>query len=315
MTVLVTGGTGMIGATVVGLLCGRGERVAIFCRNPPQDAKDGGRVQWIAGDVADRNHVRAAVAQSRADRIVHLAGLLQFACEREPERAVAINVDGTVNVLEAAREASARRVVFGSTISIFGDRTDTLVEDAPPGRSVSFYGQTKRFGEEAGAAYARLYGLEFVALRYCGVFGPGEVKGPGMAMVRQQIVSTAQGRSVVVDGASGEERGQLLYVLDAARATIAALDHPRPRHAVYNLAGPPENYISLRAFHDRVRALVPRAGDVRFTGRARDMGPVDISRIATDLDFRPRYSVDEGLREILTDGASGRERRAPAGSG
>lgn len=110
------------------------------------------------------------------------------------------------------------------------------------------------------------------------------------------------GRSIIIDGAAGDERAQLLYVEDAARATLAALDHPKPPASVYNLARPTENYISLRQYHAEVRALVPTGGDVRFTGKARDMGPVDIGRIAADIGFRPAYSVRDGLRKILHSG-------------
>lgn len=303
MSTLVFGGTGLIGAAVVRALAGRGERTFVFSRRPPEDESVSHRAaEWIEGDIADPGKVRTAVQSTGATRIVHLAALLQFACERDPKLAIEVNIQGTLNVLEAARAAGIERVVFGSSIAVFGDRTDMLTEDAPPGPSVSFYGRTKRFGEELGQAYAAAHGLEFVALRYCGVFGPGDVKGPGMARVRKLIERTADGRSIAIEGASGDERAQLLYVDDAALATLAALDHPKPPALVYNLAGPAENYISLRQYHAEVRTLVPTAGDVQFVGKARDMGPVDIGRIAADLGFRPTCSVRDGLRKILQRG-------------
>lgn len=301
MSTLIFGGTGLIGTAVARALVGRGERTFVFSRRPP--GKDAGATEWIEGDIVDAAKVADAVRSSDATRIVHLAALLQFACERDPKLAAEINVQGTLNVLEAARAARIKRVVFGSSIAVFGDRTELLTEDAPPGPSVSFYGRTKRFGEQLGAAYKAAHGIEFVALRYCGVFGPGDVKGPGMARVRKSIERTADGHSIAIEGAGGDERAQLLYVEDAALATLAALDHPKPPASVYNLAGPAENYISLRQYHAEVRALVPTAGDVRFTGKARDMGPVDIGRIAADLGFRPTCLVRDGLRKILRPGS------------
>jgi len=150
-----------------------------------------------------------------------------------------------------------------------------------------------------GERYANLHGLEFIALRYAGVFGPGEVHSPGMALVRQRIKETARGADVVVQGATGEERSHLTHADDAAEATCRAVLHPKPKHRLYNVGGPARNYLRLKDFHAAVRALVPSAGDALWQGRGKDSGPVDLTRLRDDLGYAPAVDVETGLRRDL----------------
>ena len=233
---------------------------------------------------------------ARPDVVVHLAAFLQYACEQDPAQAVKVNVDGTLNVLEACRRLGVRRMVFASSIAAYGERGDLMREDDPPGARTGLYGMTKRLGEMLGERYAALHGLEFVALRYAGVFGPGEVHSPGMALVRQQIKQCALGRDVVIEGATGEEHSHLTHADDAAEATCRAVLHPKPAHRIYNVGGPPQNWITLREFYSAVRALAPGAGNAIWQGRGKGSGPVDLSRLRDDLGFVPAVGVEAGLR-------------------
>jgi nucleoside-diphosphate-sugar epimerase len=202
-------------------------------------------------------------------------------------------------VLEACRTLKIGRVVFGGSIASYGERSDLMREDDPPVTATGLYGMTKRLGEMVGARYAALHGLTFVSLRYGGVFGPVEVKSAGMALVRQRIKETALGKDVSVEGASGTERVHLTHVLDAARATLAALTHPRPAHQIYNVAGPDANYVSLTDMHAAVRRLAPKAGKALFNGKGKSSGPVDTGRLRSDLGYTPSISLDEGLSSDL----------------
>lgn len=296
MHVALIGGTGLIGAGCAVLLLARGHRVTLVSRNRPAQES---ALQWVAGDVANAAAIHGVLERARPDAVLHLAAYLQFACEKNPAQAVRINVDGTLNVLEACRTLGIGRLVYGGSIASYGERHDLMREDDPPAPNVGLYGVTKRLGEMLGARYAALHGLTFVALRYSGVFGPGKVRSAGMAMVRQQIKQTALGADAVIDGASGDECFHLTHVTDAAGATLAALVHPRPRHTVYNVAGPEANYLSLRAFHRTVCRLAPQTGEVRFTGRGKSAGPVDLSRLREDLGYSPTVSVQAGLASDL----------------
>lgn len=296
MQVALIGGTGLIGAASAEALLAAGHSVTLVSRHPPAST---GAARWLAGDIGDPAAIRAALATARPDAVLHLAAYLQFACEQNPAEAVRVNVDGTLNVLEACRALCIPRLVFGGSIASYGERADLMREDDPPAASTGLYGMTKRLGEMLGARYAALYGLTFVSLRYGGVFGPVEVRSAGMALVRQRIKETARGKDVEIEGASGLERFHLTHVTDAAHATVAALVHPKPAHQVYNVAGPEANYMSLAQMHAAVRRLAPRSGNALFRGQGKSAGPVDTSRLRADLGFEPSVSVAAGLASDL----------------
>ncbi len=293
-SVLIFGATGLIGRATQDTLRSSNVQISTFSRGAKVEAPD---CKSIQGDIANREHVNNAVSSVRPDVIVHLAARLQADCEVDPAAAVKTNVDGTVNILEAARKNGVRRVVFGSSVAAYGKRIDVLREDDPPSAQCSLYGETKRFGEILGCKYSDLYGLQFIALRYSGVFGPGLVHGNGMAKARAVIKSTATGRDVTLSHASGDEVCHLTYLPDAVEATIAAILCPAPRYHLYNVAGPEENHLSLRGFHAEVRHAAPGAGNVTFDGQGNSAGRLDLSRMRDDLNFYPRFTVAAGLED------------------
>ena len=299
MTILIFGGTGLIGCETALRLAEEGEAVVVLARRAPEtgplaDARD--RFEFVPGDIVDADFVRETVARLRPSHVIHLAAMLIGACEKDPVAAVRVNVDGTVNILEAAAEAGVERVVFGSSIAVYGGGDGPFAEDRPPAPT-SVYGATKRLAELAGARFAKQHGFGFVALRYSGVIGPGAVLSEGMALVRERIKATRSGRSVTIDNIGGDARFHLTYVRDAADATIRAMRHPEPRHGVYNIAGPDENFVSLADFHVAVRRVWPAAGAVKFTGRMRGGGRISTRWLREDLGFVPRFSVEDGLRD------------------
>lgn len=293
MHVLVIGGSGLIGLGTVGRMRTLGLDVSVVSRKEPGDLPGG--VRWEAGDITDAQSMHALLKRLQPERVVHLASYLQYACAQNPAEAVRVNVAGTLNVLDACGAIGVPRVVFGSSIAVYGERQDLMREDDPSELQLGVYGMTKRFGEMLGGRHAATFGLGFVALRYSGVFGPSQVHSPGMALVRQRLRESAAGGDVEIEGASGAERAQLTHVSDAAEATCVALLHPAPRFHVYNVAGPAENYIDLERFHELVRALAPGAGRVRWSRKGPSAGRVDTTRLREDLGFVPRTTVREGL--------------------
>ncbi|MEX0730125.1 MAG: NAD(P)-dependent oxidoreductase [Aquisalimonadaceae bacterium] len=295
MRILITGATGLIGKPVLERLANADQETVAFVRRP---FNAGSNVTVELGDIRDAGAINKVIEKYRPDVVIHMAALLQFACEDDPRLAADVNVIGTLNILEACRAYDVSRLVFGSSIAAYGMRTDLMHEDDPLSVNMSVYGETKRLGEVVGARYAALGGSEFVALRYSGIFGPGAVASRGMAMARHLIKTTATEGDVVIPDVIGEETTHMTYLDDAVEATALIALSPTPLpHTIYNIAGPDENFLTLQQFHDAVRRVVPTAGKARFAGpRARSAGPVNTSRIRADTGFEPRFTVEAGFQ-------------------
>ena len=297
MDVIVFGGGGLIGSYATADLCDLGMDVAVFSRSPPKGILRSyeDRIHWISGDVGDADEVARAVEETGVRSIVHLAGALQFDCDRTPEVAMRINVGGTINVLDAARASDVERVVFASSGAVYGVRADRMREEMPVGPEITIYGSSKLLAEQIGIRYAEQHGFVFVALRHNMTFGPGNVTSPGMAKAIQDITSAIDGTALTMAEVGGDLQRHLTYVRDSAAATVLALTHPNPSYHVYNVAGPDENYITLHDLTKIMRQVAPECGTVTFTGRGREAGAVDTTRIRQDLGYKPRYSIADGL--------------------
>lgn len=299
MTISVTGGTGLIGLEVVAQLLRRGEQVIVLSRGKREI--DGASV--VQADIRERGAVEKVVRECGVDRIIHLAAFLSEDCEREPGIAMEVNVNGTLNLLHAAVACGVRCFVFASSIALYGPGNIVFAGDTPPISPVSLYDQTKQLGEALCARFCALHGLDYVALRYGGVFGPGgEVRGSGMSGLRHLLKQTMWGQNVTLDGASGDECFQYIYMQDAAEATIRALDKQGLAHRAINIAGLLENYVSLKEFHEAICRVVPEAGSVEFTGASHSGLRVSIDRIRDDIGFEPRLSVEGELRDEYARG-------------
>lgn len=298
MRVLVFGGGGLIGQPSCRHLVAKGFDVASFSRSGR--APDNG-VEVLTGDISIERDVDAAFQAWRPDAVIQLAATLQRDAETFPERGVATNVDGATNVYMMAAKHGTRRVIFGSSIAAYGERSELMGEDDPIGPSISIYGVQKRLGEMLGMRFAAIHGFEFAALRYSGVFGPGDVTGAGMSLARHLLIKSADGDDVTLDFVSGDEKVHMTFSQDAAEATVRALTRDRLGHAVYNIGGPPENYLSLKQFHALVGKIVSSAGAAIYSGKARSAGPLDTSRAQADLGFVPVYDVETALRTMLSD--------------
>ncbi len=176
MSVLVTGGTGFIGAEVVRILVARGEEVTAFDINPStkllQDLE--GKVRVIRGDLGNFSHVLSAVKECGPAAIYHLGGMLSVPSDADPQASFRANAMGTFHVLEAARLFEVGKVLFSSTIATYGlDIREGRIDDYTLQRPQLFYGCTKVFSELMGLFYRRKYGLDFRGVRYPSIVGPG----------------------------------------------------------------------------------------------------------------------------------------------
>src|SRR5215469_7964369 len=171
-SILVTGGRGFIGRALVKLIQRKGYSVVSLDRVPVADAAETGGEE-IHLDLTDAAQLRSVFVGQRIRKIVHLAAILPTAAQRNPVRATEVNVQGSLNLLELAREFNVRRFVFGSSLSVYGTyRADQTVSEEDRAAPEDLYGAAKLYVEHLGQAYRECHVLEFVSLRIGRVVGP-----------------------------------------------------------------------------------------------------------------------------------------------
>jgi UDP-glucose 4-epimerase len=301
---LVTGGAGFIGSHLVETLTARGRRVRVF-----DDFSTGLRdnlthirpaPEIITGDVADPDTVARAVAG--AGVVYHLAALASVARSVEaPAVSHRACATGTVHVLDAARRAGVRRVVFAASSSAYGGLSDPngQTEDAPV-QPLSPYAAAKLAGELYCQAFAATYGLETVRVRFFNIFGPRQrADSPYSGVIALFIAAMTAGKTPTVHG-DGLQSRDFTYVANAVQALMRAADTPGVSGRVYNVGtGDSITVLDLITALNRLLGTdvkpihsEPRAGDVRYS-RA------DIRKALQELGYDPDVTFTDGLERTL----------------
>jgi nucleoside-diphosphate-sugar epimerase len=227
--VLVTGATGAVGPSVVAALVSRGICVRAFARKPLRAGILSARVEFVAGDIQNLAQIESAT--EGVDAIVHLAARLHVpaATDTDESAAYAVNVRGTENLLAAARNWGVSRLVFASTIAVYGTTRGQPATEESEARPVTPYASTKLRCEKAVLAARNGQGAPLgVVLRLGAVYGP-HVKGNYEALMRALEL-----RHFVAVGAGNNVRS-LIYELDVAKAVLLALEHPSAPGHTYNV--------------------------------------------------------------------------------
>jgi nucleoside-diphosphate-sugar epimerase len=230
-TVLITGGRGFIGRATAEALRGAGYRVISADINPAKMDRE-----HVTCDVANLAEVRNLFHTESFDAIVHLAAILPTAAQCDPSRANQVNVEGSLNLLDAVKEFGVRRFVFGSSLSVYGTyAAEQGVTEADRTAPEDVYGSAKVYVERVGEAYRQSHGLDFVSLRIGRVVGPGARSRT--SAWRSQMFECLDGESwkIVVPYAESE-RVLLVHVEDVGRMLLELVRAPQLRHTVYNAA-------------------------------------------------------------------------------
>lgn len=305
---LVTGGAGFIGSHIAEALLRRGARVRVFDNLSTGKRENlkalrergGRRLEIVAGDLRDLGAVRRAVRGARY--VLHQGALPSVARSvRDPVTTHHVNVDGTLHVLVAARDAGVERLVYASSSSVYGDSPRLPKVESQPPSPQSPYAASKLAGEQYCALFNRLYGLRTVALRYFNVFGPGQDPSSQYAAVVPRFVTALlRGRRPVIYG-DGRQSRDFTYVSDVVRANLLACRAPaRACGQAYNVAGGRRvslldllcEIARLVGTRPRPRFEARRPGDVRHSLAA-------VGRARRRLGYQPRMRLREGLRRTL----------------
>jgi UDP-glucose 4-epimerase len=300
---LVTGGAGFIGSHLVEALTALGRPVRVF-----DDFSTGQRAnlagvqpapEVVEGDLADA----AAVARAAggAGVVFHLGALasVQRSVE-DPAATHRICASGTLHVLDAARRAGVRRVVYAGSASAYGIPAGDVQTEAEPIRPLSPYAAAKLAGELYAQAFAAAYRLETVIVRFFNIFGPRQrVDSPYSGVIALFTAAMAAGRAPTIHG-DGLQSRDFTYVADAVQALLKAAAAPDVSGRVYNVGtGRSVSVLDLVAGLNRLLGsnLTPQHGPAR-TGDVRH-SRADITLARRELGYEPAVSFEEGLKRTL----------------
>jgi nucleoside-diphosphate-sugar epimerase len=297
---LVTGGAGFIGSNIVDELLRRGHQVLVL--DDLSTGKEGNlaavreKIEFRKGTITDLETVRTCC--KGIDYVIHLAARTSVPKSvQNPIESNFVNIDGTLNVLVAARDAKVRRIVFAASSAAYGE-TPTLpkIETMPP-EPISPYGVTKYVGELYGKVFDRVYGLETVSIRYFNVFGPRQDPSSQYSGVLSRfMLAVIEGQPPVIFG-DGEQSRDFTYVDNVVDETLRACEAAGASGKVLN------GGTGARITLNRVIALLeeltgreiepryesPRAGDIRDS-------QADVSLAAKILGYQPLVAFEEGLK-------------------
>ncbi len=300
MKVLVTGGGGFIGSNLVRALVERGDDVRVLDNfssgNRANLAELTADVEIVEGELRSYERVHAA---TRSIEVVFHQGALPSVPRsvQDPLTTSAVNVEGTLNVLLAARDEGIRRVVFASSSSVYGNSGELPRVETQNPDPISPYGVSKLAAERYCVSFARVYPLETVALRYFNVFGPNQdPTSQYAAVVPRFITAIADGQPVSIYG-DGEQRRDFTYVANVVDANVLAAEAEGVSGKVLNVATGRATTVNELA--DAIGALLGRSVErdekPERTGDVRDSW-ADVTHAQELLGWRPRVGLDEGLR-------------------
>lgn len=300
--IVVTGGAGFIGSCIARSLFSDNEVIIIdnLLTGRYENISDiAGYIKFVKDDINNLEMIKKECAS--ADYVIHQAALPSV--QRSVDDPIAANInnlDGTLNVLIAARDCGVKRVVFASSSAIYGDVTDMPLRETAMSKPLSPYAVTKLAGEHYCRVFQEVYGLETVSLRYFNVFGPGQNPSSDYAAVIPKFIKAVKkGEPPVVYG-DGEQTRDFIFVEDVVLANVLACEAPNASGKAINIGT--GNGISLNQLLDNLRTVAserinpiytnPRSGDIRDS-------LADVSLAKSILGFEPKVGIEKGLRAMM----------------
>jgi UDP-glucose 4-epimerase len=292
MKVLVTGGSGFIGSHVVDKLRDKGVGVRVFDMVMPDYRDD---IEFYHGSLLNLDQMRMAV--SDIDVVFHLGAVADVKdVFQEPRYSEAINVRGTMNVLEAARlNGNIKRIIYGSTTWVYSEAEEQNVDEKTPLHSPShLYTATKLAGEYYCQSYNKLYGLEFTILRYGIPYGPRARDG---AVIPIFVKKAINGEPLTISG-DGSQFRKFIYVEDLAEGNVLALQSIAT-NKIFNLDG--KQRVTIKQIAEAIQKIIGNVKIENITARTGDFSGKEVSsEIAKkELNWEPKISFEEGLRRYI----------------
>jgi nucleoside-diphosphate-sugar epimerase len=303
MRYLVTGGAGFIGSNTVDELVRRGHSVVVL-----DDLSSGkeenlsevrSKITFVKASITDIEAIQKAMLQ--AEYVIHLAARTSVPRSvKDPLETNRINVEGTLNVLVAARDNKVKRVVLAASSSAYGETPTLPKTEAMEPRPISPYGVSKYVGELYAQTFGRCYGLENVSLRYFNIFGPRQdPDSPYSGVLSRFALAFLEEQQPVVYG-DGEQTRDFTYVENAVQANLLACEAPQASGSVFNIGTGDRVSLNqaLQCFQRisgrrlQTKYDPPREGDIRDS-------QADITKAREILGYEPAVMFDEGLERTF----------------
>jgi len=302
MHYIVTGGAGFIGSHITRTLVERCHEVTVIdnFHSGKQENIHGlrstGQVTLAEGSITDLDFLKGNF--EGVDGVFHEAAIISVPWSVEhPQETAAVNGMGTLNVLIAARDCGVKKVVVASSSAVYGDNPELPKREEMLPEPMSPYALSKMTGEYLGAVFSRSYSLDFVALRYFNVYGPGQDPASAYAAVIPKFITRILNGQVPLVYGDGSQTRDFIYVADVVKANLCAME--KSVEGIFNVAS------GERTSVNELAKLVPELMDVsvRPTYEQPRKGDIlhsyaDISRMKQEL-FTPDISLRTGLKETV----------------
>ena len=311
-SVLVTGGTGVMGSWVARRLVDQGAEVVAYSRHPDtsliSDIAD--RVKLVSGDILDLPSIIHTIKTYGVERIIHMSTVLPDQLNSNPFTAYRINVDGTMNILEAARLMDIKRVVYTSTVGVYAQSqgeyaypTYKPMEEDYPKVPMGIYDATKFFCENMALNYNRLFGTDVVINRFAFTYGPGKQARHGILSIHSKIIESAMLGKPMKIPQGGDEKLDMIYVRDVAKGIVLACFAENLEERVFNIGtGTGETFSHMIEILKNVLGDVP----IEIGPGLNPMGVpkpsyrvLSIERARRELGYEPDYDLEAAVKDYI----------------
>lgn len=306
--ILVTGGAGVIGSWVTRQLVKKNFHTTVLDMREDYTllgSQTAEKIDYITGDLSQAGLIEQVVDRGRFDAIVHLAAAVGHkAVDPDPKSTFDLNLGTTMRLLEAARLANVGRFIFASSRCVYGEisgpfahPTYAPITEDHPLRGATLYDTTKIASEGLGRAFAARYDMNFAALRFGTIYGPGKtVRHKSFGVLSNIVELPAQGETVHV-ARGGDQQDDIIYVEDAAAGIVATLQAPALNHSEYNISS--GRLVTLSQLRDAVHEHFPLAkieidGGLNYFGDGNPnySGLMANDRAVTELGFQPETRLE-----------------------
>jgi len=282
----VTGGTGFIGNRIIRKLLDRGEEVVCFDLAPPRNNLEpyADQINFYRGDISQIPHLLEAINTFEVHKIIHMAALLPPDTEDRPHFGMSVNIQGTNNVFEAARWSNIQRVVYASSIAVYGVQEtfgDRPINETDLSDPVNVYGMTKAANDFAAGRYRERYDMDIRGVRICTVFGHGRVTGMTGMIGGLMMSLPAIGKPVTMQF-DPSEASPMIHAEDAAEIFVQVSLSNNLQHPIYISGG---HLATIQDIANIVKEYVPEAQITTGDRPVPHVYLVDNSRMLSDIGY------------------------------